>query len=124
MRLSPGEPLIGKTIQVPSSIKKKSGYSLNESAESGTWIRLLSLESTGADDSADFDGAEQMRFDETGRIQDTHPWRRDMVVRKVNSFDGDFSVRSSMFEESCQCASSAFSGKDELVEFYLPKMGM
>jgi hypothetical protein len=29
-----------------------------------------------------------------------------------------------MFEESCQCASSAFSGKDELVEFYLPKMGM
>jgi hypothetical protein len=123
-RLSPGESLIGKTIQVPSSIKKKPGYSLNESAESGTWVRLLSLESAGADDSVDFDGAVQVRFDEAGRAEDTHPWRRDMVVRKVNSFDGDFSVRTSLFEESCQCASSAFSGKDELVEFYLPKMGM
>jgi hypothetical protein len=130
-RLSPGEPLIGKTIQVPSSVKrksdstkKKSEFSLNESAESGTWVRLLSLESAGADDSADYEGAETIRFDAAGRAEESHPWRRDMVVRKVNSFDGEFSVRTSLFEESCQCATSAFSGKDELVEFYLPTMGM
>jgi hypothetical protein len=130
-RLSPGEPLIGKTIQVPSSVKRKpdstkrkSEFSLDESAESGTWARLLSLESAGADDSADYEGAETMRFDAAGRAEESHPWRRDMVVRKVNSFDGEFSVRTSLFEESCQCASSAFSGKDELVEFYLPTMGM
>jgi hypothetical protein len=113
--------LIGKTIEVRSSAKRQTKkLPLNESAGSGTWMRLLNLENP--DDSDDYDGDEEVMDDYTGRAKESHPWRRDMVVRKVNSFDSEFSAPSSL--DACQCASSIFSGKDELVEFYLPLMGM
>jgi hypothetical protein len=120
-RLSPESSLIGKTIEVRSSVKRKTQkLPLNESAGSGTWMRLLNMENP--DDSDEYDGDEEMMDDYTRRAKESHPWRRDMVVRKVNSFDSEFSAPSSL--EACQCASSIFSGKDELVDFYLPLMGM
>jgi hypothetical protein len=124
--LSFGESLVGKTIEVRSASKRNSSFSMNESAGSGTWVRLLSQENAEDSDEEEDEDA----FAYTARIKEEalsqrHPWRRDSIIRQVNSFDGDFSVRSS-FEDGqpCQCASSVFSGRDELVEFYLPLMGM
>jgi len=50
------------------------------------------------------------------------PWRRDMVVERVKSFGTQTSC--SVSEDICQCSSSVFSGNDELIEFFLPLMGM
>jgi hypothetical protein len=120
-KLSPGEPLIGKTIEVRSSVKRNAISSLNESAGSGAWVRLLNLDSV--DDSDDYDGDEEMMCESTGRLKESHPWRRDMVVRKVNSVDSDFSGLP-LDTTTCHCTNSVFSGNDELVDFYLPLMGM
>ena len=48
------------------------------------------------------------------------PWQTDMVIQRVKSF-GERSVQHT---SRCQCSNSVFSGKDELVEFFLPLMGM
>jgi len=50
------------------------------------------------------------------------PWRRDMMLRQVDSYD--LSVTERTPPAKCTCADSVFSGKDEFIEFYLPLMGM
>ena len=127
--LSLGESLVGKTIEVRSTSKATPTHRLNESTESGPWVRLLKYQSEQQQDSDDESDVPHQRVHSRklmkGASPQAHAWRRDMAIRQVNSYDGDFSVRSS-FEDSqpCQCASSVFSGQDELVEFYLPLMGM
>jgi hypothetical protein len=53
------------------------------------------------------------------------PWRSDLVFERVCHI-GDH--HSTMSENNttgqCNCASSVFSGNDELIEFFLPQMGM
>jgi hypothetical protein len=51
------------------------------------------------------------------------PWRHDMVVQRVKSF-GNQSAQMSRDDGVCQCSNSVFSGNDELVDFFLPLMGM
>ena len=55
--------------------------------------------------------------------REDRPWREDVVKRRVSGFS-DCSVVSSTDDGPCQCSSSVFSGNDELVEFFLPQMGM
>ena len=50
------------------------------------------------------------------------PWRRDMVIRKVDSY-GCSSIEPTLGGE-CNCSQSIFSGNNELIDFYLPLMGM
>jgi hypothetical protein len=63
-----------------------------------------------------------------GQREDTfseRPWRRDLVIESVKSY-GEQSTQSPTQVESgeCHCSNSVFSGNDELVDFFLPLMGM
>eukprot|EP00977_Amphora_coffeiformis_P005142 scaffold1087_cov154-Amphora_coffeaeformis.AAC.4 len=55
--------------------------------------------------------------------REDRPWREDVFKRRVSGFS-DSSVASATDDGPCQCSSSVFSGNDELIEFFLPQMGM
>ena len=59
----------------------------------------------------------------TSSWREDRPWREDVVKRRVSGFS-DCSVASVTEDGPCQCSSSVFSGNDELIEFFLPQMGM
>ena len=52
------------------------------------------------------------------------PWREDLVKQRVSDFSDAVSVLSATEEGACKCSASVFSSNDELVEFFLPLMGM
>jgi hypothetical protein len=54
------------------------------------------------------------------------PWREDLVKRKVSDFTTGETVSVADVAEDgiCTCSASVFSGNDELIQFFLPLMGM
>lgn len=61
--------------------------------------------------------------DKKNSWREERPWREDVMKRRVSGFS-DCSVVSASDEGPCQCSSSVFSGNDELIDFFLPQMGM
>lgn len=98
-------------------------HSLNTSADS-PWMHLL--EDDGMDSEYDEDDERKMQETSQREAFAARPWRKDSLIRKVDSFGEQQSaaVATEYYDGPCLCSNSMFSGNDDLIEFYLPLMGM
>lgn len=80
------------------------------------WVRLL--------EEADDEGIITPNTCQSKQESSDRPWRRDMVIQQVGSFTDTSLGSLGDGGDKCVCSQSVFSGKDEMVDFFLPLMGM